>query len=538
MLALETQYKELPKDSEDYKRLEKEAAQCDTYQYLYKILLNSLYGALANRFFPLYDIDCAKSITTTGRAMIKTSEKILNNFIEKQYDLEPADRVCGMDTDSVAKDSIIRSSVGSVPVEQLWDIMASSNKIISHKNQEIIIPNNSLEVMTYVENTKSAELKPIKYIYRHKVSKKKYRLKTKDREVFVTGDHSCMVIRDGLLREMKACDIKLTDKLIHIQPVTSLTEIVDIESIEEVDSFEDEYVYDIAMGDDTNHTFFANDILVHNSAYLTLEDLINKQNIEILDEKGYLSSDFKKVINEITDAVNSEIKVWAKEKLHSKDPRFEFKRESVCPKAIWIKKKHYILHIVDKEGVKMNKTKYSGLMVAKSTFSKNVKNLTKEMVENLMQYKDKKRVDALFYESYEKFKKMPVEDIAERASIKILNKWEDKNDGLNTATGTTYAAKYVIYYNELLKQLNLTNKYKKIENGSKIKIIKVQPNRYNIEGIAFQDTIPPEFDLIPDYEKAFFKGVVNCASPIYQAIGWQIPDPNKEYTVTLDELFG
>ena len=48
----------------------------------------------------------------------------------------------------------------------------------------------------------------------------------------------------------------------------------DIESIELVDDFQDEYVYDIEVCDDT-HTFIGNDILVHNSLYMSYEGLLN-----------------------------------------------------------------------------------------------------------------------------------------------------------------------------------------------------------------------------------------------------------------------
>ena len=44
--------------------------------------------------------------------------------------------------------------------------------------------------------------------------------------------------------------------------------IEDIESIEQLDNFDNEEVYDIEVDDDS-HTFIANDILVHNSVYTT-----------------------------------------------------------------------------------------------------------------------------------------------------------------------------------------------------------------------------------------------------------------------------
>lgn len=47
----------------------------------------------------------------------------------------------------------------------------------------------------------------------------------------------------------------------------------DIESCEEIGSFNDEFVYDIEMDDDS-HTFIANDILVHNSLFVSFYPVI------------------------------------------------------------------------------------------------------------------------------------------------------------------------------------------------------------------------------------------------------------------------
>ena len=52
---------------------------------------------------------------------------------------------------------------------------------------------------------------------RHKVTKDKFRLKTKSgKELIVTGDHSIMVIRDNELISLPAREIKKSDKIITI----------------------------------------------------------------------------------------------------------------------------------------------------------------------------------------------------------------------------------------------------------------------------------------------------------------------------------
>ena len=64
----------------------------------------------------------------------------------------------------------------------------------------------------------------------------------------------------------------------------------DIESCEQIGKFEDEWVYDIEMDDDT-HTFIANDMLVHNSVFVGFEPVINScEWIDQVFNSEYLNS--------------------------------------------------------------------------------------------------------------------------------------------------------------------------------------------------------------------------------------------------------
>jgi len=215
MFLIDKQMVNLDVNSSEYNNLKTIYSQKDIEQYLYKILLNSTYGAFANRFFALYELDCATSITLTGQAMIKKSAQIVNDYIASEWGVEPMDRVIGSDTDSVASDSIIRSDVGTMSIEQLFNEMKALSPNLDIKDQEYVMPYN-LRVMSHDSNTES-KLRKVKYIYRHKVSKKKYRIRAGGKEVYVTEDHSCMVMRDDILMECKPKEILKTDKILVIR---------------------------------------------------------------------------------------------------------------------------------------------------------------------------------------------------------------------------------------------------------------------------------------------------------------------------------
>jgi DNA polymerase elongation subunit (family B) len=78
---------------------EEEKTRLDTLQYVIKIFINSVYGAMANKYFCLYDLDLAESITLTGQAMIKKTSNITNKFLNNNLDVD-TDNVLTNDTDS------------------------------------------------------------------------------------------------------------------------------------------------------------------------------------------------------------------------------------------------------------------------------------------------------------------------------------------------------------------------------------------------------------------------------------------------------
>jgi DNA polymerase elongation subunit (family B) len=101
--------KQLAKD-ESNQALIREVTRNETLQMAVKILLNSLYGAIANEHFRYYDPQVAEGVTLTGQTVIRTAEKAVNEEICKFLkQSEVKDRVIAIDTDSVyitAKDII------------------------------------------------------------------------------------------------------------------------------------------------------------------------------------------------------------------------------------------------------------------------------------------------------------------------------------------------------------------------------------------------------------------------------------------------
>ena len=82
------------------KELTNKISQLDNQQMSIKILMNSLYGALGNRWFRYFDQRVAESITLAGQLSIKWAERAVNDEMQKLLKTDK-DYVIAMDTDSV-----------------------------------------------------------------------------------------------------------------------------------------------------------------------------------------------------------------------------------------------------------------------------------------------------------------------------------------------------------------------------------------------------------------------------------------------------
>jgi len=98
-LKAEQELELIANKSEQYS-LEKRIGIAKNQQLALKILLNSLYGAMGNKWFRYFDMRIAEGITLTGQATIKWAEQHLNNYLNETLETDK-DYVVAIDTDSV-----------------------------------------------------------------------------------------------------------------------------------------------------------------------------------------------------------------------------------------------------------------------------------------------------------------------------------------------------------------------------------------------------------------------------------------------------
>ena len=87
-------------DKQETYRIQRDISIAENRQMAIKILLNSLYGALGNRYFRFFDQRVAEAITLSGQLIIRWGENAINQYLNNLLKTDK-DYVLAIDTDSL-----------------------------------------------------------------------------------------------------------------------------------------------------------------------------------------------------------------------------------------------------------------------------------------------------------------------------------------------------------------------------------------------------------------------------------------------------
>ena len=528
------------------------SAKFTAYEQAVKVTLNSIYGAFGNKWFHFFDIDIAESITLQGQSAILYSEKILNRYfqdfwhkdvkVHTHFNIKVKDKlvkpaVVYIDTDSVVGDTLIKLDDNrEVKIEDLYKegLNSAGNTLNGHES--VSIENN---VLNWSE-TKGLYYAPVKRVIRHKVNKPKWKLKTKSgKEIVVTNDHSMIVFRNGNKLEVKPSEIKKTDKILTVK--INEYEIEEIDSIECIGSFDNEYVYDIEVDDET-HTFIGNDILVHNSCYVQFEEMY--ESIEWLGESMAIDKFIMQLYNfRLNEYIAKTMQKYAD--VMNTDNFLAFELEAIAYSGIWLAKKKYLQNIawedkldVDDRYKSLNKIKTIGFDTIQSSTPTLAR---KHLTESIKIILSNKPTDGMLSKLVEYLKKCKKEfklaDLDQISFNKRTNNIEKYiiDDTIEFQIGSKCPAnvKAAGVYNFLMNQNpKYKNKYKMIGNGEKLKIYHCKDTISNMFAYLPGEH-PYEIAPMVDYDIQFEKSIIDPINRVLKAVKLQTLNSSLIYSTSL-----
>jgi len=555
-----------------------------------KIMINSFYGGLGNNFMYFFDPRLAECITKQGKSAILYAERNINDyFLNHWYEDTATHAKLGIrvvrpvknpvtvyiDTDSCDKDTIIHCNDKDRTIEELYNECeqygGAGNTMAGHESVRcpILVLNQS--------DANGVYFAKVKRVIRHKVKKKKWKITTKSgKTVIVTNDHSIIVVRNGERMSCKPSDILPIDMLLTISNnVNMKSTFEEIESIECIGEFDDEYVYDIEMDDDT-HTFVANDILVHNSVYSQLDEVISTTNwglspktnwridIKYKDGKEYSTvfcgANPKEDVIDYFDLDSDEIEEYSLKEVPGEakdfairlddvflsgyfkmifdkyaaainaDNYLNFELETYSDAGIWLAKKKYIQNIrwtdsMPREDILDNfsKIKSKGVELIQASSPTFARSKLTYLVRWIFEHKKfdlKEFVKELKKIRDEIYVANP-DDICWNKKATEYLKWvTDDNKELVMKKGTPATTKGIAYYNYLLNNNpKYKSRYANLVPGNKCKYYYCKNGK--CEMFAYEPGLYPiEFAPEIDRKMMFEKTILAPINRIVEAIGF------------------
>ena len=432
-----------------------------------------------------------------------------------------------------------------IDIKSLYDSLAEKYEIQHKKSYEVIYPKGyEIKVLgnKYVKLVAVSRHKTSKHLLKIAASVKK-----QFEEVVVTTDHVCMVYNDDhFFENVDAKHLKVG------QYVSVYDESIDKELVGTISKIEDlgttdDYVYDCEV-DDESHTFYANNILVHNSQFCNIQCVTDdfKQKRGLCEDLAKWSDEDKLALWKwVEDFVENEVNPFVQNDLvgktyHTEHPEvLRYSLEYIGATGIYEKKKHYAVRKILSEGPEIvDKVKFSGIELKKATSPAAVKDILRDIYlgvlkENWHDHDFSKYIN----DAYEKFKELSIEDIA---MWKGYNTAREASGFLKMELGATGISKACTYYNQMVEHLKIGKKYESILLGQKVRFAYVLPsNEYGIECIAFHDgQWPKEFDKIfkVDYDVMFDKLILSPLKGFMEATKFREVDPRKQVLCDIFEL--
>ena len=306
----------------------------------------------------------------------------------------------------------------------------------------------------------------------------------------------------------------------------------DIEYCEQIGTFDDEYVYDIEM-DDEFHTFIGNDILVHNSLYVTYTPIMKSVGYTGDELKFILHMDSVFVKPLFKDFLDNYANNYGVENLH------DFELETINKSGLHLEKKHYINNVVYEEGVFYEDLSHyypKGIDIVKSStplfVRENIWNFINYMFKNPdnLNVKD---ILKIIKDIKAKFLLADIEDISltSRCS-KYEEKVIDDQSQLLTVKGAHFSVKAAAFHNFLLNKNNqYKTKYDLIRGGRiKYYYCKHETNdRFAYLRSFYPIEIVEKEGVTVDYDLLFEKTFLTIVNKFLKPVG--LPKINKRLSV-------
>lgn len=315
--------------------------------------------------------------------------------------------------------------------------------------------------------------------------------------------------------------------------------ITTISSIERLEDFENEYVYDIGVNADDPY-FFANDILVHNSVYFSAYPVLRKE----IDagEVVWTKESVIDLYDTIAEQVSDTFPDFMLETFNV--PRnlgqvIKSGREIVGDTGLFITKKRYAIMVYDEEGRRKDsdgpgKLKVVGLDLRRSDTPKVVQEFLKDVLLLTLTTGEEDKVIEYIRTFKKQFGDLKPWEKGSPKAVNNLTKYGErleksikaKAKGIKKSADVPGHVMASINWN-LLRERNHDIHTNRIVDGQKIIVCKLKPeNDYRMNSVAYpvdEPHLPDWFTNLPFDEAAMESTIVDKKiENLLGVLGWDL----------------
>ena len=458
-------------------------------------------------------------------------------------------------TDSVTADSVVRTEkhIDGITIEDFY------NENIENTGDTTLAGHESVNTDDKVLNwNQYGYYGRVRRIIRHKVSKPKWKMTTKQgRVVECTDNHSLVVFRNGHQVHVTPNEIQKDDKVIIL---SNGYKFDDIERCECMGSYENEYVYDIEMDDDT-HTFICNDILVHNSCYMTIQPLMDLYQMDFKYGTDFILGMYNCILEDYLDMCFNKYAGA----FNCPENKQVLELEKTARILLMLAKKNYFMDVswVDSGAYiePLHKLNIKGFDIVKGSTPAFCRKAMKEFMNNILGKLVRDEMPSYDYivglvrDIKKKFEMQSPNDICKSSNISDMEKCilNDRYDGQND-TGVIYHrdkknpektvtvpihVRAAATYNYILssKGRKYMSKYNFIHSKDKVKYYYCEKTPWTTEDnpvfAFFPNEYPIEFAPKMDVDIQFEKTLLSPLNRVVVALGYQEIPSTLTYAASL-----
>jgi hypothetical protein len=329
--------------------------------------------------------------------------------------------------------------------------------------------------------------------------------------------------------------------------------------VEPLDEFEETYVYDIGVDDETPY-YFGNDILLHNSCYFSAYEYYK-------DKPEFADADWSRenliaLSDNIAEQVNESFADFMVKRFNTSPERgniIKAGRELMASRGLFIKKKKYGLLMYEFDGLRQDKDgkpgklKPMGLDLKRSDTPKYVQEFLEKILIDLLVGVDKDNLVEQIKAFREEVRARPSWEKGSPKAVNGITDYAQKEERATSLTDMNSAemalkaggktkvnmpghVRAAINWNKMC-DLNKDAYRVRITDGTKVIVCKLRPNPYQITSIAYpvdELQLPKWFRDLPFDDKAMEETIIDKKlDNLLGVLGWDLSktkvDPGMEF---------